>query len=325
MIISWNTTNACNMHCGHCYRDAGVKAKDELNTEEAKNLLSEIAKAGFKIMIFSGGEPLTRPDITELTAFAKTKGMVPVFGTNGTLITPRMAKDLKEAGAAGMGISLDSMDKEKHDTFRCCTNGWEKAVKGMVNCREAGLAFQIHTTVMEWNKHEIIDITDFAVEIGAKGHHIFFLVPTGRGKKIEDESLEMHDYESLLENIMKKQKEVSIEIKPTCAPQFMRIASEMGMNLRFGRGCLAGTHYCIISPVGDVQPCAFLNMAAGNVRKTPFSEIWQNSEVFKLLRTMDYKGRCGSCKYKVKCGGCRARAAYYNNGDIMSEDSCCLY
>ena len=107
MIISWNTTNACNMYCKHCYRDAGCKAEEELSTAEAKKLLDEIARAGFKIMIFSGGEPLTRPDILELVAHATKLGLRSVFGTNGTLITPEMARDLKAAGAMGMGISLD--------------------------------------------------------------------------------------------------------------------------------------------------------------------------------------------------------------------------
>ena len=123
-IISWNTTNACNMYCAHCYRDAGCKAEEELSTEEGKKLLSEIAKAGFKIMIFSGGEPLMRPDILELVKYASDLHMIPVFGTNGTLITLDMAKKLKEAGARAMGISLDSLDPKKHDTFRSFPGGW---------------------------------------------------------------------------------------------------------------------------------------------------------------------------------------------------------
>ncbi|MBQ7628814.1 MAG: radical SAM protein, partial [Selenomonadaceae bacterium] len=112
MIVSWNTTNACNMYCAHCYRDAGCKVDEELNTDEAKKLLGEIARAGFKIMIFSGGEPLMRPDILELVSYAANLKLIPVFGTNGTLITRQMAKDLKSAGAKGMGISLDSLDAD---------------------------------------------------------------------------------------------------------------------------------------------------------------------------------------------------------------------
>ena len=131
MIVSWNTTNACNMYCDHCYRDAGCKAEEELSTAEAKTLLEQIARAGFKIMIFSGGEPLMRPDIVELVAYAASLGLRPVFGTNGTLITLEMAQKLKAAGAMGMGISLDSMDREKHNAFRKFPGAWEGAVQGL--------------------------------------------------------------------------------------------------------------------------------------------------------------------------------------------------
>ena len=325
MIISWNTTNACNMFCDHCYRDAGCKADEELNTQEAKTLLEQIAKAGFKIMIFSGGEPLMRPDIVELVEYATKLGLRSVFGTNGTLITEEMALKLKNAGAMGMGISLDSMDAEKHNNFRKFPNAWEGAVRGMRNCRKVGLPFQIHTTVMDWNQHDLEALTDFAVKEGAVAHHIFFLVPTGRGKNIEAETLRAKEYEDVITRIMKKQQEVDIELKPTCAPQFMRIADQMGMKLRFRRGCLAGTSYCIISPRGKVQPCAYLNMELGDVRKTPFDEIWKNSEVLNKLRTFEFEGNCGKCKYKFSCGGCRARAAYYNDGNYMAEEPWCLY
>lgn len=325
MIVSWNTTNQCNMYCDHCYREAGAKAEEELSTEEGKALLDEIKKAGFKIMIFSGGEPFMRPDIIELVKYASSIGLRPVFGTNGTLITPEIAKQLKEAGVMGVGISLDSLDKNKHDELRKLKGAWDGAVRGMKNCREAGLPFQIHTTLMDWNRNEAEAITDFAVEMGAVAHHFFFLVPTGRGKNIEEESLRAEEYEETLTRIMKKQQEVDIELKPTCAPQFMRIAKQMGMDLRFGRGCLAGTSYCIIGPKGKVQPCAYMDMEIGNVRETPFSEIWANSPVFKELRTLEYKGGCGSCAYKKLCGGCRARAAFYNEGDYMAEEPWCLY
>lgn len=325
MIISWNTTNKCNMLCKHCYRDSGPEAQGELSLEEGKELLNEIAKAGFKIVIFSGGEPLMLPYIFHLVEHAVSVGLRPVFGTNGTLLNEETAIRLKKAGAMGMGISLDSLDPKKHDDFRGLENSWDKTVAGMKACKKADLPFQVHSTVMNWNMDEIIDMTDFAVEMGAVAHHIFFLVPTGRAVNIEEESLRTEQYEQLLTKIIMKQQQVKIELKPTCAPQFMRIAKEMGVNLRFARGCLAGTHYCIISPTGEVQPCAYINQSVGNVRKTPFSQIWVNSSVFNELRTMNYKGGCGKCKYKVACGGCRARAAFYNNGDFMAEEPWCLY
>ncbi len=324
MIVSWNSTNQCNMFCDHCYRDAGEKVENELTTQEAKKMLQEIARAGFKIMIFSGGEPLMRDDIVELVSYAKNLGLRPVFGTNGTLITKDLAQSLKDAGAMGMGISLDSMDPAKHDKLRKYEGAWEEAVQGMKNCKEVGLPFQIHTTVMDWNKDEILKITDFAVEMGAIAHHIFFLVPTGRAVNIEQESLRAKEYEELIGKIQDKTEEVDIEIKPTCAPQFMRIAKQKGQKVRFAKGCLAGTSYCIISPKGDVQPCAYLNIKVGNVKEKPFNEIWEESEDFKRLRTMDYAGGCGVCQFKKICGGCRARAYFYH-GDYMAEEPWCLY
>ena len=324
-IVSWNVTNACNMYCAHCYRDAGCKAEDELSTEQAKKLLTEIKKAGFQIMIFSGGEPLMRPDILELVKFADSLGLFPVFGTNGTLITPEMARDLKAAGARAMGISLDSLDPAQHDKFRSFPGGWQGAVDGMKNCKAAGLPFQIHTTVMDWNAPELEDMIDFAVEIGARAHHFFFLVPMGRAATIEEESLRAEQYEDVLTRIMKKQQTVPIELKPTCAPQFLRIAAELGMKSRFHRGCLAGLSYCIISPKGKVQPCAYLKEYLGDVRETPFDEIWKNHPMLQKLRTLNYSGGCGACKYQRVCGGCRARAAIYHDGDYMAEEPWCLY
>ncbi|MCL1880105.1 MAG: putative heme d1 biosynthesis radical SAM protein NirJ2 [Actinomycetia bacterium] len=321
MIVSWNTTNQCNMTCKHCYRDAGARLADELSTTEAKKLIDELVLAGFKIMIFSGGEPFMRSDIIELMAYARQAGLRPVMGSNGSLITADIACELKQIGVMGVGISIDSVDKQAHDDFRGLPGAWEMAVTGMKNCRAAEVGFQVHTTVMDWNQHEIEALTDFSVQIGAAAHHIFFLIPVGRGKF--EKSVAVIQYEQLLERIMRKQKTVPIEIKPTCAPQFTRVAEEVGVQTRFGRGCLAGISYCIINPMGKVQPCAYMDMEIGNVRETPFHQLWQENEVFRRLRSQEYSGLCGSCAFIDKCGGCRARAMYYHDGDYMAADDYC--
>ncbi len=326
MLVSWNTTNQCNMLCEHCYRDAGTKSVDELSTAEARQLITDIKKAGFQIMIFSGGEPLMRADIYELGAFATQQGLRAVLGTNGSLITPEVAIQLKSAGFMAAGVSLDSLYPQKNNDFRKLENAYQLTIAGMKNLKAAGLPFQIHTTVMDWNVEELEAITDFAVEIGAMAHHVFFLVPTGRGINIEDEALRVVEYEKTIARLMEKQKQVSIEIKPTCAPQFIRVADKKGIPLRFTKGCLAGISYCIISPVGNVQPCAYLDVRLGNVREKPFDLIWKENEILTTLRTMDYGGKCGLCDYKSKCGGCRARASYYSgSNDYMAEDTWCLY
>ena len=324
MIVSWNATNECNLRCAHCYRDAGSKKAEELSTDEGRALIDGIAEAGFKIMIFSGGEPVMRPDLFELVAYARGKGLRAVLGTNGTLISRAVAEQLKEAGIMAVGISLDSMDKKVHDDLRGLPGSWDAAVGGMRACREVGLSFQVHTTVMDFNYGEITQLTDFAVEVGAQGHHVFFLVPTGRAVEIAEASIKADQYERLLRRLLEKQKHVPIEIKPTCAPHFLRIAKQLGINMRFTRGCLAGLSYCLINPVGIVQACAYLDIPAGNIRETPFPEIWRTAPLFEHLRTRKYNGKCGRCEYEDVCGGCRARAKYYY-GDYMGEEPWCLY
>ena len=325
MLVSWMTTNKCNLKCVHCYQDAEEATDKELSCEEGKKMIDEIARAGFKVMIFSGGEPLMRPDIYELVAHAASRGLRPVFGSNGTLITPEVAVRLKEAGACAMGISVDSLDAVKHDRFRGLEHAYDLTMAGIEACKQAGLPFQLHTTVVDWNRDEVCDITDFAVEIGAMAHYVFFLIPVGRGKFIQETSLEVLENEQLLKDIMTKASQVPIDVKPTCAPQFTRVAKQLGVDTRFERGCLAGLTYCVIGSEGIVRPCAYMTEEAGDVRETPFDEIWASSPVFEKLRTQAYSGSCGTCDYAQGCGGCRARAAYYHDGDILAQDDYCAH
>ncbi|MCG0277850.1 MAG: putative heme d1 biosynthesis radical SAM protein NirJ2 [Thermanaeromonas sp.] len=324
MLISWNTTNQCNLYCDHCYRDSGAKLEEELSYAEAKELINGAARAGFRLFIFSGGEPLMRPDLLELVAYASSQGLRAVLGSNGTLLTPELARELKRAGAAAVGISLDSCDPTKHDRLRRREGAWEKAVAGMEACRSAGLPFQVHTTVFDWNREELTKITDLALSLGARAHHFFFLVPTGRAANLEEDAFRAAQYEETIRSILAKQQEVPIELKPTCAPQFIRLAQEMGLKLPYSRGCLAGIAYCLVGPRGDVQPCAYLNLKAGNVREVPFDRLWRESEVFAVLRSQNYTGVCGRCRFRTICGGCRARA-YSFSGDYMAEDPWCRY
>ncbi|MDR0347497.1 MAG: putative heme d1 biosynthesis radical SAM protein NirJ2 [Coriobacteriales bacterium] len=319
------TTNHCNLKCQHCYQDADTADERELSTAEGMKMIDEIARAGFKIMIFSGGEPLLRPDIFDLVSHAASRGLRPVFGSNGTLITEDVARRLKDCGAAAMGISIDSLDAAKHDHFRGLPNAFDLTMTGVENCRKVGLPFQVHTTVVDWNRDEITAITDFAVEADAVAHYIFFLIPVGRGVYIQETGLKVLENEKLLNEIMLKQAQVSIDVKPTCAPQFTRVADMLDVQTRFSRGCLAGLTYCVIGSEGIVRPCAYMTEEAGDVRQQPFDEIWRESPIFEKLRTRAYSGSCGSCDYREGCGGCRARAAYYHDGDILATDDYCAH
>lgn len=323
MIISWNTTKACNLNCKHCYRDAGKKGKDELSFEEAKSLLEEIKLAGFKIVVISGGEPLLREDIYGIIEYTKYLGLRAVLGSNGTLITADVARKLKKAGLSRAGISLDSKRPEVHDEFRVFKGAFDKVLSAIEALKSVRLEFQIHTTVTKYNYKEIDSLIDFVEKLGASAYHIFFLVPTGRGKEQSEDVIPMQDYYELLSKILDKQREVNLELKPVCAPHFLPIALKKGMNLRFTRGCLAGTGYCCILPNGDVHPCPYLPLKLSNVREEKFSVIWRDNKVFNKLRTLAYKGKCGGCVYKELCGGCRARAYVYFD-DFMHQDYYCM-
>ena len=146
-----------------------------------------------------------------------------------------------------------------------------------------------------------------------------------RGKDISDESIDVEQNEQLLADILRAGRDAGIEVKPTCAPQFMRIAEQIGVQTRYTRGCLAGLTYCVVGSEGIVRACAYMTEDAGDVRKQPFDEIWRESPVFQKLRTQAYKGACGTCDYKGVCGGCRARAAYYHDGDILGQDNYCAW
>jgi AdoMet-dependent heme synthase len=325
-LVSWNITRQCNLNCLHCYREAAAACDPrELSTQEGLDLISEIAKAGFRILVLSGGEPLLRQDIYELAQHAHMLGLRVVVGSNGTLIDEQVARRLKEAGVVRVGISLDSRDPDFHNHLRASPDAWQRAIAGMEACKKAGLAFQIHTTVTEHNRAQVLGVIDLAVELGAAAHHVFFLVPAGRGADLEADSLNAQEYEQLLRALMRKQQEVNIELKPTCAPQFMRIAAQMKIPLRFERGCLAGNAYCVINHIGEVNPCPYLPLKVGDVRERPFSEIWADTEVFNTLRSEELHGKCNGCRYKTICMGCRARAYFYNDGDYMASEPWCAY
>jgi len=323
MIISWNITRECNLKCKHCYRDAGTKDKNELSFEEGKRLLEDITLAGFKTVVLSGGEPLLRKDIFDIVRYAKQQGLRPVLGSNGTLITTEIAEKLKEAGLARAGISLDSIDPRIHDSFRGVKGAFKKTIAGIEALKKVNLEFQIHTTVTRYNYRQVDELIDYAIELKAAAYHIFFLVPAGRGKKETEELISPRDYYRLLNRILERQKSLNLELKPVCAPQFIPLAQQKGMTVRFKKGCLAGVNYCCILPAGDVHPCPYLPIKAGNVRAQRFNVIWQESALFRKLRTSNYWGKCGSCGYKDTCGGCRARA-YFSSGNYMGEDDYCV-
>ena len=337
-LVAWETTRNCNLSCVHCRASATMGPyTGELSTRAGMDLLDEIAKVGSPIVILTGGEPLLRDDIFDLASHGTKLGLRMVMAPNGTLINEESARKMADSGIRRISVSLDGATREVHDAFRGVDGAFNGAMNGIEAAKSAGIEFQVNTTITQANLEEIPNIMDLAESLGAVAHHIFLLVPTGRGKYIIDKAIDAKQYEETLNWFYDKRDDTDMMLKATCAPHYYRIqrqrakAEDREVNFEthgldaVTRGCLGGTGFCFVSHTGIVQPCGFLNLECGDVTKTPFSEIWKASPEFLRLRDFSQlTGKCGKCEYKRVCGGCRARA-FEATGDYMAEEPLCTY
>ena len=337
-LVAWELTRACNLVCKHCRADAVTGLDpDELSTAETKKFIDQLAEYGKPILILTGGEPLLRDDIYEIIRYGTGKGLRVVLATNGTLVTPDIAHRLKDVGIQRISISIDGSNAKTHDDFRGEPGSFDAALMGIEHIKNAGIGFQINTTITQRNLEQIPEILELAVRLGAEALHIFLLVPTGRGKEIEADEIPAEEYEQVLNWFYDQHKQVSIQLKATCAPHYFRImrqrAKEEGIRITkethgfeaMTKGCLGGSGFCFISHIGEIYPCGYLPALAGNIRQQDFKDIWEHSKVFNDIRDVTMlKGKCGICEYRAVCGGCRARA-YAATGDYMDEEPYCVY
>jgi heme b synthase len=317
---------------------------EDLTTIEAKDLIDQIAAFASPILILSGGEPLFRSDIFEIATYATAKGLRVALATNATLVDAAMAQKIVAAGVQRVSISLDGATAATHDTFRAIPGSFDRALAGFQHLKAQGMSLQINTTVARHNLAELPQILDLALALGADALHIFLLVPVGCGVEIADEQMiTAQEYEDVLNWFHERDQEGRLQLKATCAPHYFRIVRQHGKlppshrrqaTVGSGdpsglhamtKGCLAGTGVCFVSHRGEVFPCGYLPVEAGNIRQQPFREIWESAAVFGALRDPDLlEGKCGICEFKRICGGCRARA-YALTGNYLAEEPYCVY
>ena len=328
-MVAWELTRSCNLACSHCRASSKHGPyPNELTTSECFRLIDDIVLFSKPKMILTGGEPLLRKDIFEIICYGKKKGLVMVMSPNGTLLTDENVKKIMSSGIKRISISLDGPDAGSHDNLRQVPGAFKQACEGIERARRAGLEFKINTTVTKRNIKLLPNIMRLAKDLSARAHHIFLLVPTGRAKEMAEEELSASEYEETLRLLAREKKDSSLEIKITCAPHFNRVLLQeraAAAPSLSGRGCMGGVSFCFISHVGDAQPCGYLELKCGNIRKQPFKDIWLGSEVFNNIRDWGkYNGKCGVCEFKTVCGGCRARA-YAKYGDYLGEEPYCAY
>ncbi len=337
-LVAWEITRNCNLSCIHCRAAATCGPyTGELDTQASLRLLDQIAEIGKPIVILTGGEPLLREDIFDIASYGTKLGLRMVMAPNGTLVNPETARKMTVSGIQRISISIDGASAKRHDEFRGVSGAFQGALSGIKAAREAGVEFQINTTITQLNRDQIPQILKLAEDLGAVALHIFLLVPTGRGKYLADQAIDARQYEETLNWFYDQKGKTSLQLKATCAPHYYRILRQRaradGKSVTWEthgldavtRGCLGGTSFCFISHQGVVQPCGFLDLNCGDVTRDSFAKIWHNSEKFLALRDFDrLKGKCGICEYKRVCGGCRARA-YEATGDWLAEEPLCLY
>jgi len=365
-LVLVELTRACELACRHCRAEAKrERDPDELTTTEIAAILDDLGSLGSPrpIVVFTGGDPLMRPDLIELVRHGVDAQLAVAVAPAGTPhATPAVLGELRRAGVSTVSFSLDGARASTHDSFRLTQGSFNWTVAACTAARRAGLRVQLNTTVTEETAHELPEVLDLARRLGVSLWSVFFLVPMGRGKALRPLSAE--GIEDVLEFLF--EAAAVIPLKTTEAPQYRRIVVRHGSGAPSGtaeRGALYaelhdrlgglgiplrvradgitaasgaghrrpplvvgdGQGVVFISSRGDVQPSGFLPLVAGNVRDRPLAEIYADSELFRSLRDPEQlRGRCGRCEYRDSCGGSRARA-FAANGDPLAEDPGCPY
>lgn len=354
-LVFWETTAGCNLKCIHCRRVtvADQLTPHDLTTEEAFDLIDQIRATGTPVFVLSGGEPLFRTDIYEIARYATDTGLPVALATNGTLIDDAVVARIKACGVQRVSISFDGADAPTHDLFRGLAGSFDAAVRGFQALRQVGLPVQINTTVANHNKTQLEAMLQLARDLDAVGLHLFLLVPVGCGVQIaEQQMISAGEYEQVLNWLYDtEQAHTDLQLKATCAPHYFRVMrTRRAEDKRNGiqhdlpasherqvnghphgnmhaatKGCLAGTGVCFVSHRGEIYPCGYLPVEAGNVRRQAFADIWQDSPLFAELRDPDLlEGKCGICQFRSLCSGCRARA-YGITGEYLAEEPFCAY
>ena len=344
-VVVWNMTRRCNLHCVHCYAEAIDKASPgELTTAEGKSLIDDLAAYGVPVILFSGGEPLTRPDLLELTAYASSKGLRSTYSTNGTLITPSLAREMKNARITYVGVSLDGLEAT-NDRFRGKKGAFRDALNGIRYCREAGVKVGLRLTITKFNRHEIPAILDLVESEDIPRVCFYHLVYSGRGSKIIEADLTHAEARETVDLIMARAtdfhrrglvKEIlTVDNYADGVYLYLKMkkeqperAAEIYRFLKMNGGNNSGVGIGEIDQVGNVHPDQFWqHYTFGNVRKRSFGEIWEDvsDPVMRGLknRRAMIKGRCARCQFLELCGGnfrVRAEAVY---GDIWEQDPAC--
>ena len=354
--VVWSLSYRCNLMCKHCYQNANQRSSDELTLEEQFRIIDEMARDGVSLVVLSGGEPLTNPNLSALIRRLREQRMAVSVDSNGVLLNKETVQYLRQLGVDSIELSLDSVHAEAHDSFRGFDGAFQKTLDAVELCSDAGIFTTVATTATKLNHAECSDLISLARSRGAQRIVFFDLIPAGRARDIQELRLSQTELIQLMATVKKEcsrddgevftelpqyviysssgdgtsisnDTRTALSIERFTLSSFFDCAGQGNIYRKFAAylgGCPAGRIYCNIQPNGDVTPCMFMPdyPVAGNLRNQSFHDIW-NSPTFEALRNRaTLEGKCRECRFAVVCGGCRAKAAAYE-GDYLASDPTC--
>ena len=339
-LVIWELTQACDLACVHC-RACAIENRSpfELSTEEGFRLLEEVRSFGDPLMVFTGGDPLKRPDLFPLLEKSVQLGLRTTVTPSATpLLTESAIERFQNCGVARMAISLDGPDAESHDGLRRVTGSFDRTIRALQYAQQIGLQTQINTTVARHNVGRLSEIANLVKGAGAKLWSVFFLVATGRASASQD--LTAEEYEEVFAFLYNLSKSAPFDIKTTEAQHYRRFVAQRRKAEGAGKagtrpvspeiiqrqaGINDGKGFVFVSHTGEIFPSGFLPLAAGNVRHDSLATVYRESPLFLTLRNADnLRGKCGDCEYRNLCGGSRSRS-YALTGDFLAEEPRCVY
>lgn len=353
VLVFWETTRACPLACIHCRASAITEpSPGELSHSEGIDLIDQVAEFGkpSPTIIFTGGDPLKRKDLTELLSYASRRGLnYALSPAVSDLLTFETIKEIKQSGVSSISISLDGATEETHDAIRNKRGTFRRTEEVLRNCAIAGLGVQVNTAIMRRNLRELPQILHLIKGLGVKTWELFFLIQVGRGSAVEDISPE--DYESVC-NFLYDASFYGMTIRAVEAPFIRRVASLRAENDSYWKnptylqlkadlvrlegshvassttlarkGTLDGDGILFVSNEGKIHPGGLVPVDLGDVKSSRIPNVYREDTLLKSIRERRFKGPCGSCEYKEICGGSRARAYSYS-GDPLGSDPACVY
>jgi len=345
-VVVWNSTRTCNLKCRHCYMNSDArKYTDELTTAEAKNFIDDLADFKVPVLLFSGGEPLIRPDFFELAAYAAEKNVRPTLSTNGTLITREVAREIKSIGVGYVGISLDGL-AAVNDKFRGVEGAFNLAMRGIENCVSVGQRVGLRFTINRHNFTELDKIFDFIEAEQINRVCFYHLVYSGRGSQMLDEDVTPAESRLAMDTIIRRAKDFArrglakeiLTVDNHCDGVYMYLkaladgddatAAQIKKFIGMNGGNRSGIAFGEVDPLGYVHPDQFTqHHTFGNVRERKFGDIWTDTSnpILAGLKNRKplLKGRCSRCKFLDNCNGNFRTRAEAVTGDFWASDPSC--